>query len=145
MAEELWPIPKFHFKVEMGDTEIGFQEVTGLEMEIEFIEYRTGDDPTYLKQKIPGLKKHGNITLKKGVYAGDDSFWSWFKEVQTNAERREEVIIQLLDEEEAPVVTWTITNAFPVKVSGPDLKSDANEIAIESIELAHEGFEVVYE
>ena len=145
MAEELWPIPKFHFKVEMGDTEIGFQEVTGLEMEIEFIEYRTGDDPTYLKQKIPGLKKHGNITLKKGVYAGDDSFWEWFKDVQTNPERREEVIIQLLDEEEAPVVTWTVTNAFPVKVSGPDLKSDANEIAIESIELAHEGFEVVYE
>ncbi|MBI9052299.1 MAG: phage tail protein [Bacteroidales bacterium] len=145
MAEELWPIPKFHFKVEMGDTEIGFQEVTGLEMEIEFIEYRTGDDPTFLKQKIPGLKKHGNITLKKGVYAGDDSFWEWFKDVQTNPERREEVIIQLLDEEEAPVVTWTVTNAFPVKVSGPDLKSDANEIAIESIELAHEGFEVVYE
>jgi len=145
MAEELWPIPKFHFKVEMGDTEIGFQEVTGLEMEIEFIEYRTGDDPTYLKQKIPGLKKHGNITLKKGVYAGDDSFWEWFKEVQTNPERREEVVIQLLDEEESPVVTWTVTNAFPVKVSGPDLKSDANEIAIESIELAHEGFEVVYE
>jgi phage tail-like protein len=145
MAEELWPIPKFHFKVQMGDTEIGFQEVTGLEMEIEFIEYRTGDDPTYLKQKIPGLKKHGNITLKKGVYEGDDSFWEWFKEVQTNPERREEVVIQLLDEEESPVVTWTVTNAFPVKVSGPDLKSDANEIAIETIELAHEGFEVVYE
>ncbi|HRW61877.1 MAG TPA: phage tail protein [Bacteroidales bacterium] len=145
MAEELWPIPKFHFKVQMGDTEIGFQEVTGLEMEIEFIEYRVGDDPTYLKQKIPGLKKHGNITLKKGVYAGDDSFWEWFKDVQTNPERREEVVIQLLDEEQAPVVTWTVNNAFPIKVSGPDLKSDANEIAIESIELAHEGFEVVYE
>ena len=145
MAEELWPIPKFHFKVEMGDTEMGFQEVTGLEMETEFIEYRTGDDPTFLKQKIPGLKKHGNITLKKGVYAGDDSFWVWFKDVQTNVERREEVIIQLLDEEESPVVTWTVNNAFPVKVSGPDLKSDANEIAIETIELAHEGFDVVYE
>jgi len=145
MAEELWPIPKFHFRVDMGDTDIGFQEVTGLEMETEFIEYRAGDDPTFIKQKIPGLKKHGNITLKKGVYAGDSSFWEWFKDVQTNPERREEVVIQLLDEEENPVVTWTVNNAFPVKVSGPDLKSDANEIAIESIELAHEGFEVVYE
>ena len=145
MAEELWPIPKFHFRVDMGDTDIGFQEVTGLEMETEFIEYRAGDDPTFIKQKIPGLKKHGNITLKKGVYAGDSSFWEWFKDVQTNPERREEVFIQLLDEEENPVVTWTVNNAFPVKVSGPDLKSDANEIAIESIELAHEGFEVVYE
>ncbi len=145
MAEEMWPVPKFHFKVEMGDTDIGFQEVTGLEMETEFIEYRAGDDPTYIKQRIPGLKKHGNITLKKGVYAGDSSFWEWFKDVQTDPERREEVIIQLLDEEESPVVTWRVTNAFPTKVSGPDLKSDANEIAIESIELAHEGFEVEYE
>ena len=142
MAEELWPIPKFHFKVNMGDTDIGFQEVTGLEMETEFIEYRPGDDNTYVMQKIPGLKKHGTITLKKGVYAGDLSFWDWFKDVQTNPERREEVQIQLLDEEDSPVVVWTINNAFPVKVSGPDLKSDANEIAIESIELAHEGFEV---
>jgi phage tail-like protein len=142
MAEELWPIPKFHFKVNMGDTDIGFQEVTGLEMETEFIEYRPGDDNTYVMQKIPGLKKHGTITLKKGVYAGDLSFWEWFKDVQTNPERREEVQIQLLDEEDSPVVVWTINNAFPVKVSGPDLKSDANEIAIESIELAHEGFEV---
>jgi phage tail-like protein len=126
----------------MGDTDIGFQEVTGLEMETEFIEYRPGDDNTYVMQKIPGLKKHGTITLKKGVYAGDLSFWEWFKDVQTNPERREEVQIQLLDEEDSPVVVWTINNAFPVKVSGPDLKSDANEIAIESIELAHEGFEV---
>ncbi len=144
MAEELWPIPKFHFKVEWAGNDIGFQEVSGLEMETQFIEYRAGDDPTYLTQKIPGLKKHGNITLKKGVYSGDSAFWDWFSDVQTNPERREEVIIQLLDEEEAPVVTWTVNNAFPVKVSGPDLKSDANEIAIESIELAHEGFEVEY-
>lgn len=144
MPDELWPIPKFHFSVEMGDTNIGFQEVSGLEMETQFIEYRTGEDPTYLTQKIPGLKKHGNVTLKKGVYAGDSAFWDWFTDVQTNPDRREQVIIQLLDEEENPVVTWTVSNAFPVKVSGPDLKSDANEIAIESIELAHEGFEVEY-
>jgi phage tail-like protein len=144
MPEELWPIPKFHFRVDMGGNEIGFQEVSGLEMETQFIEYRAGDDPTYLTQKIPGLKKHGNVTLKKGVYAGDAAFWEWFTDVQTNPDRREQVIIQLLDEEENPVVTWTVSNAFPVKVSGPDLKSDANEIAIESIELAHEGFEVEY-
>jgi phage tail-like protein len=144
MPDELWPIPKFHFRVEWAGNDIGFQEVSGLEMETQFIEYRAGDDPTYLTQKIPGLKKHGNVTLKKGVYAGDDAFWEWFSDVQTNPERREQVIIQLLDEEENPVVTWTVNNAFPVKVTGPDLKSDANEIAIESIELAHEGFEVEY-
>jgi phage tail-like protein len=145
MAEELWPIPKFHFSVQMGETEVGFQEVSGLEMETEFIEYRVGDDPTYVTQKIPGLKKHGSITLKKGVYEGDDSFWEWFYDVQTNPERRDDVVIQLMDEEESPIVTWKAVNAFPVKISAPDLKSDANEIAIETIELAHEGIETEYE
>jgi len=144
MAEELWPVAKFHFSVQWAGNDIGFQEVSGLEMETQFIEYRAGNDPTYLTQKIPGLKKHGNITLKKGVYAGDSAFWDWYSDVQTNPERREEVIIQLLDEEGNPVVTWTVTNAFPVKITGPDLKSDANEIAIESIELAYEGFTVEY-
>lgn len=144
MADELWPVPKFHFTVEWAGNDIAFQEVSGLEMETQFIEYRAGDDPTYITQKIPGLKKHGNITLKKGVYQGDSAFWDWFTDVQANPERREEVTINLLDEEANPVVTWTVTNAFPIKVSGPDLKSDANEIAIESIELAHEGIDVVY-
>lgn len=144
MAEELWPVPKFHFSVEWAGNDIGFQEVTGLEMETQFIEYRPGDDTTYITQKIPGLKKHGNITLKKGVYDGDDAFWAWFQDVQTNPERREDITISLLNEEGDPVVTWTVYNCFPVKLTGPDLKSDANEIAIESLELAHEGFEVAY-
>jgi len=144
MAEELWPVPKFHFSVQWAGNDIGFQEVTGLEMETQFIEYRPGNDPTYITQKIPGLKKHGNITLKKGVYAGDSSFWDWFSDVQTNMERREDITISLLDEAGTPVVTWEVRNCFPIKISGPDLKSDANEIAIESLEVAHEGFEVAY-
>ena len=139
MAEELWPVPKFHFTVEWGDIDVGFQEVTGLEMETQFIEYRAGNDPSLVTQKIPGLKKHGTITLKKGVFKDDLSFYEWFEEVQTNPDRRETVTISLLDEEESPVMVWRVENAFPVKVSGPDLKSDANEIALESIELAHEG------
>lgn len=144
MAEELWPIPKFHFSVQWGGNDIGFQEVSGLEMETQFIEYRPGDDLTYITQKIPGLKKHGNITLKKGMYEGDSAFWDWFNDVQTNIERREDIDISLLDEEGTPVVTWTVHNCFPIKITGPDLKSDANEIAIESLEVAHEGFEVTY-
>jgi phage tail-like protein len=145
MAEELWPIPRFHFEVEWGGNDIGFQEVTGLTMETQFIEYRAGNDPMYITQKMPGLKKHGTITLKKGVFKGDDSFWEWFQGVQTDKERRETIIIKLLDEEQSPVVVWTVNRAFPVKVTGPDLKADANEVAIESIEIAHEGFEVTYE
>lgn len=141
MAEELWPVPKFHFEVTWGDIDLGFQEVTGLEMETQFIEYRAGNDPELVTQKIPGLKKHGNITLKKGVFENDTTFYDWFADVQTNIERREDITISLLNEEHEPVMTWTVRNAFPVKISGPDLKSDANEVALETIELAHEGIE----
>ncbi|MGB3180937.1 MAG: phage tail protein [Cyclobacteriaceae bacterium] len=139
MAEEIWPIPKFHFSVEWGGNEVGFQEVSGLEMETQFIEYRSGNDADLITKKVPGLKKNGNITLKKGLFRGDNLFWDWFMDVQTNPDRRETVTITLMDEEANPVVVWTVLNAFPVKVTGPDLKSDANEIAIETIELAHEG------
>src|SRR6478736_1259403 len=139
MADTLWPIPKFHFRVEWAGNDIGFQEVSGLSMETQFIEYRAGNDNTFLTQKIPGLKKNGNITLKKGIFHGDNAFWDWFHDVQTNKDRRETVTITLLDEEGSPVFVWTLSNAFPVKFTAPDLKSDANEVAIESIELAFEG------
>ncbi len=139
MAEAQWPIPKFHFRVEWAGNDIGFQEVTGLSMETQFIEYRAGNDPTFITQKIPGLKKHGTITLKKGLFHHDNAFWDWFHDVQTNPERRETVTITLMDEEANPVFVWTVANAFPTKVSAPDLKSDANEVAVETIELAFEG------
>lgn len=141
MADELWPIPKFHFTVEWGGLDIGFQEVSGLEMETQFIEYRAGNDAELVTRKIPGLKKHGTITLKKGVFEDDTTFYDWFADVQTNTERREDVTISLLNEENTPVMTWVVRNAFPVKISGPDLKADANEVALETIELAHEGIE----
>jgi phage tail-like protein len=139
MAETLWPIPKFHFRVEWAGNDLGFQEVSGLGMETQFIEYRSGNDTTFTTQKIPGLKKNSNITLKKGMFEHDNTFWDWWSDVQVNKDRRETLTITLLDEEGNPMFVWTVTNAFPVKITAPDLKSDANEIAIETVELAHEG------
>ena len=68
MAETQWPIPKFHFRVEWAGNNVGFQEVTGLSLETQFIEYRAGNDNTFITQKIPGLKKNSNIILKKGLF-----------------------------------------------------------------------------
>ncbi len=141
MAEISWPVPKFRFEVSWGGNDIGFQEVSGIEMETEFIEYRSGDDQTLLTLKVPGLKKNGNITLKKGYFQGDNALFEWWNDVQINPDRRETVTITMMDEENAPVFTWNVINAFPVKFTATDLKSDANEIAIETLELAHEGIE----
>nr|MBD3622161.1 phage tail protein [Sunxiuqinia sp.] len=137
MAE--YPIPKFHFQVEWAGTKLGFSEVTGLDVETEVIEYRDGSMPEYSKLKMPGMQKFSNSTLKRGVFQKDNEFFEWWNTVKLNTIERRDIIISLLNEEHAPVLTWKIKNAWPVKVQSTDLKSDGNEVAIETLELAHEG------
>ncbi|WP_159523335.1 phage tail protein [Sunxiuqinia indica] len=137
MAE--YPIPKFHFQVEWGGTKLGFSEVSGLDVETEVIEYRDGNMPEYNKLKMPGMQKFSNITLKRGVFQKDNEFYDWWNTVKLNTIERRDIIISLLNEEHAPVLSWKIKNAWPVKVQSTDLKSDGNEVAIETLELAHEG------
>jgi len=134
-----YPLPKFHFRVEWGGSKIGFTEVTGLNIENELIEYRDGSSPEYHKIKMPGLQKYGNITLKRGMFNGDNEFFQWLNTVSLSQIERRDVTISLLNENHEPVYIWRVKNAFPTKVTAPDLKSDANEVAIESIEIAHEG------
>ena len=138
-----YPLPKFHFQVEWGGTKIGFTEVTGLDMQIEAIEYREGSSPVYSKTKMPGLHKFSNITLKRGTFAGDSDFYKWINTIQLNKAERRDIIIKLLNEEHNPIFTWKAVNAFPIKVQASDLKSDGNEVAIETIEIAHEGLSLV--
>ncbi len=134
-----YPLPKFHFLVEWGGARIGFTEVTGLTVETEVIEYREGSSPEYNKTKMPGLRKYGNITMKRGTFVGDNDYFKWFNTVKMNTIERRDITISLLNESHEPVVVWKVKSAWPVKVQSPDLKSDANESAIESIEVAHEG------
>lgn len=134
-----YPLPKFHFSVEWGGSKIGFTEVTGLNIENELIEYRDGSSPEYHKIKMPGLQKFGNITLKRGMFDDDNEFFQWLNTVSLGKIERRNVTISLLNENHEPVYVWRIKNAFPIKVVAPDLKSDANEVAVESIEIAHEG------
>jgi phage tail-like protein len=141
MAE--YPLPKFHFRVEWGGSKIGFSEVTGLDQQTDPIEYREGSSPEYSKIKMPGLQKFSNITLKRGTFNGDKEFYSWMKTISLNKVQRRDVTISLLNENHEPVVTWKVRNAFPVKVQASDMKADGNEVAVETLELAHEGMSVV--
>lgn len=137
-----YPLPKFHFQVDWGGTRIGFTEVTGLGTETEVIEYRDGANPGYSKQKIPGMQKFGNVTLKRGVFASDNEYFDWWNTVSLNTVTRRDVTVSLLNEAHEPVMVWKVKNAWPAKITSPDLKSDGNEIAIESIELAHDGLSI---
>jgi phage tail-like protein len=138
-----YPLPKFHFLVDWGGTKGSFTEVTGLDMQVEPIEYREGNSPVYSKIKMPGMKKFSNITLKRGTFVGDTDFYKWINEINLNKVNRRNVIIKLLDETHNPVFTWSAANAFAIKVTASDLKADGNEVAIESIEIAHEGLSLV--
>ena len=135
-----YPIPRFHFQVDWGGAKMSFTEVTGLVMEREKIEYRHSDSLDLSKIAMPGMVKNSNITLKRGKFEADFDYNTWLKEVANERSKgRRNVTIRLLNEKHKPVAAWTAVNCFPVKITAPDLKSDANETAIESIEIAHEG------
>jgi phage tail-like protein len=137
-----YPLPKFHFRVEWGGSNVGFSEVTGLTIENDIIEYRDGVSPEYSKIKMPGMRKFSNITLKRGTFKGDNSFFNWLNTISLNQVERRDLTISLLNENHEPVVVWKVHNAFPVKVQSTDLKADGNEVAIEQIDLAHEGLTI---
>jgi phage tail-like protein len=121
---------------------MSFQEVSGLDIQSEEIKYRHGDSPQFSVIKMPGMKKFGNVTMKKGIFKGDNKFWDWFNQIKMNTIKRLPVTISLLDEAGKAVMVWTLTNAWPTKITGTDLKSEGNEVAIETIEIVHEGLTI---
>lgn len=135
-----WPMPKFRFEVDLGDNLqcIAFQEVSGLDVETQIIEYRKPNSPLFSGLKMPGIVKGGNVTMKRGVFANDNSFWQWHQQINMNTIIGRTVVIRLLDEAGAVTMQWTLSNAWPTKITSTDLKRDGNEIAIDTLEIAHE-------
>jgi phage tail-like protein len=140
MATEL-PLVGFHFEVEIQDKVKGyiksyFLECSGLGSEHEVIEHKLGTQV----QKIPGRLKWENITLKGGITSNMD-IWKWRQEVEdgkVEGARRNGSVI-MLDQELKPVARWDFERAFPLKASGPQLKSDSNDLGIQELVITHEG------
>ncbi len=137
-----YPLVKFHFQVEWGGTKIGFTEVSGLDVETEVVEYREGNSPEYSKIKMPGMQKFSNLTLKRGTFKSDNEYFAWWNTVKLNTIERRDITISLLNEDHDPVVTWKVKHAWPTKIQSTDLKADGNEVAIESMEIVHEGLSI---
>jgi phage tail-like protein len=136
------PFTVFNFRVELDGITAGFfSEVSGLDSETEVIDYRTGDSKTSSAVKLPGLTKYPNIVLKRGI-TRDVSLWQWRKTVVDGHTERRNGLIVLLDESRNDVLRWSFRNGWPAKWEGPDLDAGANEVAIETIEIAHEGLEL---
>ena len=136
---QAWPLPSFYFKVSVTDVgDISCSEVSGLETEYDMIEYRAGDSPVFTKQKMPGMRKASDVTLKKGIFKDDKAMWDWINSIKLNTIKRATVTISLLDESGKPVKTWELTNAWPKKITVEGFKADGNTAAIETLILAHE-------
>ena len=135
-----WPLPKFRFEVDLGTElkSVAFQEVSGMDVENQTIEYRKSNSSLFSTVKMPGIVKYGNVTLKRGVFVNDNTFWDWHNEIKMNIIKRRTVLIKLLDETGKVTMQWQLNNAWPTKITSTDLKSDGNEIAVDTIEIAHE-------
>jgi phage tail-like protein len=138
-----YPLPKFHFRVDWGGSSIGFSEVTGLEIKNKAIAYREGSSPVFSNLQMPGMMEWSAITLKRGTVAGDSEFYTWISTISMNTVERRDITISLLNENHEPVFTWKALNAFPTKVQASDLKADGSEVAIETLEITHEGLSLL--
>lgn len=141
------PFSSYRFKLELGSIQVaGFAECTGLQIETKFFEYPEGGQNNTTR-KFPERTTYGNITLKKGITNSNDLI-EWQLDVVngqfTKNARRDNpnIAILLMDEKNEKVKRWELIRAFPVKWIGPDLKANTSEIAIENLELAHEGIQV---
>ena len=129
----------YNFLVEWGGTRLNFIEVSGLNISLDVVELREGGDPNQPPRKLPGHIHYSNIILKRGIAQGDNDFINWINSTNANNIDRRDIIIKLLNERLETVVSWKVIKAFPVKFSGPVLHANANEIAIEELELTHQG------
>src|ERR1700752_3142524 len=117
-----------------------FAEVSGLDVEVTPIEYRNGAEDITVR-KLPGLKKFTNIVLKRGI-TGDLTLWQWMKTVLDGQVQRTNGTIVLLDDSRQEVMRWNFHRGWPCKLTGPALKAKGNDIAIETLEICHEGLEI---
>lgn len=132
------PYAGFNFLVEIDqETTAGFSEASGLTAESDVIEYRDGREDITVR-KLPGLKKFTNISLKRG-FTADTALWDWRKMVMDGRTQRRSGTITLLNEERTPVLRWNFSEGWPVKLDGPSLNSKTSDVAIETLEIAHEG------
>ena len=137
------PYPNHNFEVSIvgiADDNLGFSEVELPSGAIEVIEYREGRDAATVR-KLPGLVSYPNVTLKRGIN-GYLELHKWWNSARDGDIRRADVSIRLLDEQRREVMRWNLSRAWPVKLEAGPLNAQANEVAIETLELAHEGFEI---
>ncbi len=132
------PYRNFRYRVEIEGIQVAaFSDVSGYDLSMDVIEYRDGNE-AITPRKLPGLRKHSNINLKRGITDSMD-IYNWIKSVSEGKVERKSITIISIDEEGNDSVTWQVIQAWPMKYSISDFKGTGNEVLIETLEIAHEG------
>lgn len=136
------PFNGFNFAVEMdGITRMGFKQCSGLDSSTTVTKYREGTDPTLGSRLLPGMLTHSNITLTRGI-TDDAALWNWRASVASGKPVRRTISIILRNDAGEEKIRWNIKNCWPSKWAGPAFDATSDAVAIETLELAHEGVEV---
>jgi phage tail-like protein len=133
------PYRSFNFRVEIDGLTVGaFSECSGLSSDGDAIDYREGTDKPLTVRKLPGLRKYANISLKRG-YTPNTELWAWYRNIVNGVTDRRNGSIILMDEERRDVLRWNFENGWINKIEAPSFKASGNEVAIETVEIVHEG------
>jgi phage tail-like protein len=136
------PYRSFNFRVEIDGLTVGsFSECSGLSSDGDAVDYREGTDLPLNVRKLPGLRKYSNISLKRG-YTKNKELWEWYRNIVNGVADRRNGTIILMDEERRDVLRWDFENGWINKIEAPSFKATGNEVAIESVEIVHEGLKL---
>lgn len=134
-----YPIPIYRFTVTLGEEDMAFSEVSGLDIGNEPITYKDGISVKYM----PGQSSSTTITLKRGIVKAKTQLFDWINAVSLNLIDKKDIIVSLTNEAaDSPIVTWTVSNAFPKKLTGPSFNAASNEVSIETLEMMADGVKV---
>lgn len=139
--KDSYPLPVYNYRVTIGNTTMGFSEVSGLGVEYEPVTYKHGLSFVMGSKIIPGMRQPSKLTLKRGITKGGAFLAAWLKDVYNDPfkNNKKDILIDLCDEGGEPVVRWTVIGALPVKLDAPSFDANSNDVAIETLELiAHE-------
>lgn len=139
-----YPLPGYHFQVDWGGARLGFASVSGLDQQTDVIEYREGNMKSPHPVLLPGLQKPSRLVMRRGIVAGDADLRDWVRTVRLGSAERRDLTVTLLNESHEPVAVWKVRNAWPCRFEGPALDALKSEVAIEGLEIAHEGIEVEF-
>lgn len=128
-----YPVPVYRFIVSVGDEQIPFKSVSGLDIKYDSVDYRDGTGNLYY---MPGMLQKVSITLSKGVFRGPNALYEWIDSISLNRVEKKDLMISLTDESGSEVlVTWNVLNAFPTGLTAPSFDASSSEVAIQELTL----------